>query len=90
MSATLLRARSIAVFLSLTLLVANVADEPWNCIYSTELEITGNKDFIPFSWLVSIRKPVISSTTSDRTLYIHVVVNLPLAAAGVISFWGQW
>ena len=39
--------------------------------------------------LVSIRKPVISSTTSDRILYSRVVVNLPLAAAGGISFWGH-
>jgi hypothetical protein len=90
MSATLLRARSIAVFLSLTLLITNVADEPWNCIYPTELKINGNKNFIPFSWPVAIRKPVISSTASDRILYSRVVVNLQLAAAGVISFWGQW
>lgn len=36
---------------------------------------------------MSIRKPVISSTTSDRTLYCHVVVNLQSAAACGISFW---
>jgi hypothetical protein len=86
MSATLLRARSIAVFLNLTLLMANVADEPWDCINSAELDITGDKNFIPFSWPVAIRKPVISSTTSDRILYSRVVVNLQLAAAGVIVF----
>jgi hypothetical protein len=49
MSATLPRAGSIAVFLNLALLIANVTAEPWNCIYSTELKITGNKNFIPFS-----------------------------------------
>jgi hypothetical protein len=32
---------------------------------------------------------VISSTTSDRNLYHRVVVNLQLAAAGGISFWGH-
>jgi hypothetical protein len=39
--------------------------------------------------LVSIRKPVNSSITSDHILYGRVVFNPTLAAAGGISFWGH-